>query len=54
MRYTLDLEDKDAQTVLNGLAEMPYKLTYELINNIIGQIQAQQQAPQEKTEPPPV
>ena len=46
MQYTLTMEDKDVQLVLNALAELPYKLTYEIINSLINQVQTQKQSVQ--------
>jgi hypothetical protein len=48
--YTFTLEDKDAQMVLNALAELPYKISFELINNLYGQVQTQKQQAQAPAE----
>jgi hypothetical protein len=42
MSYTIVLDEKEVQSIIDALVERPFKEVNVLLNKVVGQVQAQQ------------
>jgi hypothetical protein len=44
VKYTFVLDERDAQTIVNALADLPYKAVAELLTSLMQQVSEQRQS----------
>lgn len=49
MDYTFTVDEPSAQLLLNALAELPFKVSADLISNLVNQIGQQKKMSQDET-----